>query len=69
MDSVLQFPEIDPAIFTIHLFGMDLALRWYALAYIAGLVLGWRYRRRALPQARSLGRDGPDGAANGPKSC
>ena len=43
MDSVLQFPEIDPAIFTIHLFGMDLALRWYALAYIAGLVLGWRY--------------------------
>ncbi len=43
MNSVLQFPDIDPAIFTIHLFGLDLALRWYALAYIAGLVLGWRY--------------------------
>ncbi len=43
MNSVLQFPAIDPAIFTIDLFGIELALRWYALAYIAGLVLGWRY--------------------------
>lgn len=39
----LPFPEIDPDIFSVNLFGMELALRWYALAYIAGLVLGWRY--------------------------
>ncbi len=39
----IPFPDIDPAIFTIHLFGASFSLRWYALAYIAGLVLGWRY--------------------------
>ncbi|MEM6489903.1 MAG: prolipoprotein diacylglyceryl transferase [Pseudomonadota bacterium] len=38
----LAFPQIDPAIVTVELFGTELSLRWYALAYIAGLVLGWR---------------------------
>ena len=41
MQSYIPFPDIDPALFTIELFGLTLALRWYALAYIAGLVLGW----------------------------
>lgn len=39
----LPFPDIDPALVSFELFGVELALRWYALAYIAGLVLGWRY--------------------------
>lgn len=39
----IPFPDIDPAIFTIELGGLSFSLRWYALAYIAGLVLGWRY--------------------------
>lgn len=39
----LPFPDIDPEIFAFDLGGFHLALRWYALAYIAGLVLGWRY--------------------------
>ncbi|WP_373089550.1 prolipoprotein diacylglyceryl transferase [Sneathiella sp.] len=34
----ISFPEIDPIIFQIGPF----AIRWYALAYIAGLVIGWR---------------------------
>lgn len=38
----LPFPNIDPEIFAIDLFGFHLALRWYALAYIAGIVIGWR---------------------------
>ena len=43
-----SFDLIDPILFTIgpfDLFGMELRfdLRWYALAYIAGLLLGWRY--------------------------
>jgi phosphatidylglycerol:prolipoprotein diacylglycerol transferase len=48
-DLAIQFPDINPAVFTIPafpLFGIEigpLALRWYALAWIAGLVLGWRY--------------------------
>lgn len=35
----MPFPDIDPIIFSIGPF----ALRWYALAYIAGLMLGWKY--------------------------
>jgi phosphatidylglycerol:prolipoprotein diacylglycerol transferase len=53
MPLVLPFPDIDPVLFLIRLFGLELAIRWYALAYIAGLLLGWRYvawlcRRPAL---------------------
>lgn len=45
---MLPFPDIAPEIFTISLFGMELALRWYALAYIIGIVLGWRLAVRAV---------------------
>jgi phosphatidylglycerol:prolipoprotein diacylglycerol transferase len=47
--DAIQFPNIDPAALTLP--GFDLfgghwgpfPLRWYALAYIAGLLLGWRW--------------------------
>jgi phosphatidylglycerol---prolipoprotein diacylglyceryl transferase len=39
----LPFPDIDPVLVSFRLLGIELALRWYALAYIVGLVLGWRY--------------------------
>lgn len=39
MLPVLAFPAIDPVAIAIG----PLAIRWYALAYIAGLILGWRY--------------------------
>ncbi len=42
MTAVLPFPEIDPALFTIEIGGYEFALRWYALAYIFGLLIGWR---------------------------
>jgi phosphatidylglycerol---prolipoprotein diacylglyceryl transferase len=53
MPFVVPFPDIDPVLVSIRLFGLELAIRWYALAYIAGLLLGWRYvvwlcRRPAL---------------------
>lgn len=38
---VIAFPVIDPILFQVGPF----ALRWYALAYIAGLVGGWWYVR------------------------
>ncbi len=44
----LPFPDIDPVLISITVFGTELALRWYALAYIAGLVLGWVYVVRLL---------------------
>ncbi|MCZ0961747.1 prolipoprotein diacylglyceryl transferase [Paracoccus benzoatiresistens] len=39
---MIPFPNIAPEIFTIHLGGLTLSLRWYALAYLAGLLIGWR---------------------------
>ena len=41
---VLAFPVIDPILIEIGPF----AIRWYALAYIAGLVGGWWYVRRLV---------------------
>jgi len=36
---VIAFPHIDPVAVQIG----PLAIRWYALAYISGILLGWRY--------------------------
>ena len=55
----MPFPSLDPVIFEIGPF----ALRWYALAYIAGLMLGWRYvimlsqSARLWPQGPPAGRE------------
>ena len=35
----MTFPEFDPILIQVG----PLAIRWYALAYIAGILLGWRY--------------------------
>lgn len=40
--SMIPFPEISPEIFTIQIGGFTLALRWYALAYLVGLLAGWQ---------------------------
>ncbi|MBI5122037.1 MAG: prolipoprotein diacylglyceryl transferase [Rhodospirillales bacterium] len=42
----IPFPAFDPVIVSVG----PLAIRWYALAYILGLVLGWRYVRRLCVQ-------------------
>lgn len=44
----LPFPDISPEIFSVTVFGVTLALRWYALAYIVGILLGWRLAVAAL---------------------
>jgi phosphatidylglycerol:prolipoprotein diacylglycerol transferase len=40
----LPFPAIDPVLISIGPF----AIRWYALAYIVGILLGWFYARRLI---------------------
>ena len=40
MTMAIPFPAIDPNAFVIP--GLDWPIRWYALAYIAGLIAGWR---------------------------
>jgi len=39
MPLVLPFPNIDPALFSIDIGSFTFSLRWYALAYLAGLLI------------------------------
>ena len=55
----MQFPNFDPVIFQIG----PLAIRWYALAYVAGILLGWQYAVRLVKNARLWGGQTP--VANG----
>ena len=52
MAGYIPFPDISPEIVSVSLFGMTLALRWYALAYIAGLLIGWRLVVAAVASPR-----------------
>ncbi len=51
--SALPLPDIDPAI--VHL--GPLAIHWYGLGYIVGILFGWWYAKRLLATPR-LWRDG-----------
>jgi len=42
MLAAIPFPPLSPEILSVTLFGMEFAMRWYAMAYIVGIVLGWR---------------------------
>ncbi|MVO16022.1 prolipoprotein diacylglyceryl transferase [Parasedimentitalea huanghaiensis] len=48
MQAMIQFPDLSPEIFSISIGGMEFALRWYALAYITGIVIAWRLAVAAL---------------------
>jgi phosphatidylglycerol---prolipoprotein diacylglyceryl transferase len=43
----VPFPDFDPVLISIG----PLDLRWYALAYVAGIVLGWWYANRLAKNA------------------
>ena len=47
----IPFPHIDPVALAIGPF----AIRWYALSYVAGIVLGWWYSRRLAADAALWG--------------
>jgi phosphatidylglycerol---prolipoprotein diacylglyceryl transferase len=49
--TYIPFPDISPNLIAFDVFGMTFALRWYALAYIAGLLVGWWLIRRAIANA------------------
>jgi phosphatidylglycerol:prolipoprotein diacylglycerol transferase len=51
----MEFPNFDPVLIQIG----PLAIRWYALAYVAGILLGWRY---AATLVKNAGIWGPRGA-------
>jgi len=47
----IAFPVFDPVAFSIGWF----VIRWYALAYIGGIVLGWIYARSLVKKERLWG--------------
>jgi phosphatidylglycerol:prolipoprotein diacylglycerol transferase len=47
----IAFPVFDPVAFSIGWF----VIRWYALAYIGGIVLGWIYARSLVKKQRLWG--------------
>ena len=49
----IPFPVIDPVLVQVG----PLAIRWYALAYIAGIVLGWMLGRRMVALAPRVATD------------
>ncbi|WP_309644727.1 prolipoprotein diacylglyceryl transferase [Phenylobacterium sp.] len=56
----MPFPDFNPILFQIGPF----AIRWYALAYVAGILLGWRYvaylmKRQELWAPRAAPATGP----------
>lgn len=42
--GIMTYPEIDPVLFEIG----PIAIRWYSLAYIVGLMGGWAYMTRLI---------------------
>ena len=50
---VLPFPAFDPILVSFGPF----AVRWYALAYIVGILLGWYLRASPYPNVRRCGAD------------
>lgn len=55
----IPFPELSPFVFPNGLFGYAIPLRWYALAYIAGIIIGWRVTLAALRRAHLWRNDTP----------
>ncbi|WP_159805302.1 prolipoprotein diacylglyceryl transferase [Litoreibacter roseus] len=41
MAAAIHFPDLSPEIFVLSLGGFEFALRWYALAYIVGMIIAW----------------------------
>lgn len=51
----IPFPDIDPVAVQIG----PIAIKWYGLAYLSGLLLGWLYIRRLLSQTKLWADDRP----------
>lgn len=57
----MPFPDFDPILIQIG----PLAIRWYALAYVAGILIGWRYVVTMVRNPRLAPARGP--AATSPQ--
>ena len=53
--AVIAFPNIDPVAFSIG----PVAVHWYGLAYVVGILLGWFYARRLVSRSDLWPKDTP----------
>lgn len=59
MSALIPFPNISPEIVSFSIFGLYIALRWYALAYIVGILIAWRVSLVAIRRAPLWRNDTP----------
>lgn len=52
MLAAIPFPDLSPEIVSFEIGGFSFALRWYAMAYIVGILIGWRLAVAAVKRAR-----------------
>jgi phosphatidylglycerol:prolipoprotein diacylglycerol transferase len=52
---IIPYPAIDPILISIG----PLAIRWYAIAYIVGIIVGWIYARAIVASERLWGGPAP----------
>lgn len=57
LSAAIPFPPLSPEIFEISLGSFTFALRWYAMAYLVGLGLGWWVIQRACARPALWPRD------------
>jgi phosphatidylglycerol---prolipoprotein diacylglyceryl transferase len=53
--AIMPYPEIDPIAFSIG----PVAVHWYGIAYVAGILLGWLYARRLIETRRLWAGEAP----------
>ncbi|TNF22318.1 MAG: prolipoprotein diacylglyceryl transferase [Rhodobacteraceae bacterium] len=59
MLAMIPFPDLSPELVSFEIAGFAFALRWYALAYIAGILLGWWIAVRAMKRPGLWADDSP----------
>lgn len=52
---VIPFPDLDPVALALG----PVTIKWYGIAYLAGLLLGWLYIRRLLTERRLWANETP----------
>ena len=55
----LPFPDLNPVAFAIPTPWFSVPIRWYALAYIAGILVGWRYALALITRDQLWGDKAP----------
>ena len=53
------FPDISPEIFSVNLFGITIALRWYAVSYIIGFYCAIKLMKFFVKRSKLVARENP----------